>query len=93
MSEVWEHFTAGGLGSAIFVMSQKICHHLKSPLARGEGFRHLQLDWSLLVSNRRTADQTRTVTNSKGKRLTRSNRKTTPWRLAWCKMIGANGWI
>ena len=67
-----------GLSSATFVMSQKICRHLKSPLATGEGFPHLQLNWSLLVSNRRTTDQTRTVTNSKGKRLTRSNRKIPP---------------
>ena len=70
-----------GLGSAIFVMSQKICRHLKSPLATGEGFPHQQLNWSLLVSNRRTTDQTRTVTNSKGKRLTRSNRKITHHRI------------
>jgi len=71
------------------MMSQKICCHLRSPLATGEGFPHLQLDWPLLISNRRISDQTRTVTNSKGKRLTRSNQKTTRWRLTCARVVSA----
>ena len=59
-----------GLGPASFVMSQKICHHLKS---------HLLF---------KMANQTRSATCSKGERLTKNSRGTTPWRLARTKVIG-----